>query len=940
MKDIANKTDNVDELPANGFNSIVDELENTVTDSGQTLDASSETTPDPSPTQLSRAITEASQSADFYTDSGAADAYVLTAAGNWRQSTAYRNGQHFRFLPTNANTGASTINVSGLGVKTLENVNGTSLNANQLDTTRVALVYYDSSADKFKLIDPTFGQDAGGAVASYITNFGAEAGTEGWATYADAAAATPVDGTGGSPTVTWSRITDFPLVGTGSFLFTKDAVNRQGEGVSYNFVLPVGYRNQNQSLSLIFEVATGTYTDGDIAVFLYDVDGATLITPEVSSLSDQVNANLIQTKFTLDDANSANYRFIIHQASTTTNGYTIRFDQFIVINSTDPQDQVTGVNLNENPNGALPLNRNTTNDIGSYIDSGAGVAGSVTYTASEIPLYPYRLQAIKLTLASGTNDYTGYRFSVPSAYRNRFLRLRWDQLVSGLSIGDMKLELYRYSDAYVTGEEEVIFQITDNSSGDTEIQPLKEFKTSFAANEYEYYELRWINNGGTSGYISMNEISIDIGDTRVNSIEYYGGAYTPTPSGGGSATYTSNNAEWWRKGEWLKIIGRVRIGTAGSGTSTFSLELPPGLTINSNKLPGALFNFDNQMGEATLIIGGTTGEALTQVLPITSTTFGFLDVGSATVIQGADLAGSTIIGYKLEIPILEWANSDTLTLTGATHQNARVSAYRNTSVQALTGSTYNNIAWNAIETSLTTQGISLNVSTGNFTPETTMFVDIHFSLSLGSSVSWLAALRQSTTVLRTVESSVSENRAKGTISYKLTGGVEYNLALNPSSGVNVNNSQTTSWIDIKRDSDKSDQLTNVPTSDGVASYKQHVAIDYRQPSGGFVALDNNFTTGNLYISRIGNVVTITEDASPAHASNANPASSTGLIPVGFRPISEVEQQYAYESSGASMIVVKTDGTWTHEYYDTAGASTARGNSGGHIGSISYITGDA
>lgn len=398
MKDIASKTDNVDELPANGFNSIVSELENTVTDSGQTLDASAETDPDPSPVQLSRALTEASQSADFYTDGGAADAYVLTAAGNWRQSTSYRNGQHFRFIPDNANTGASTINVSGLGVKTLENVNGTPLNAGQLDPTRVALVYYNSSADRMKLIDPTFGQDSGGAVLSYITNFGAEAGTEGWATYADTAGTTPVDGTGGSPSVTLTRITDFPLVGIGSFLFTKDAVNRQGQGFSNDFVIPKGYRNRPQKLSFIFEVATGTYTDGDLGVFLYDVDNSTLITPTISGLSDFSTANLHKATFDLANPAAVNYRLIVHQVTPTTNGYTIRFDQFVVINNEDESDVIGIKSYIANPDGKYGVENIT-------VTSNVSVARETTASNLSEESKGY---AVAVSASSAATDGTDY----------------------------------------------------------------------------------------------------------------------------------------------------------------------------------------------------------------------------------------------------------------------------------------------------------------------------------------------------------------------------------------------------------------------------------------------------------------------------------------------------------------------------------------------------
>ena len=45
---------------------------------------------------------------------------------------------------------------------------------------------------------------------NYITNGTAEDDTTGWATYADAAGTKPVDGTGGSATITWTRNTTTP----------------------------------------------------------------------------------------------------------------------------------------------------------------------------------------------------------------------------------------------------------------------------------------------------------------------------------------------------------------------------------------------------------------------------------------------------------------------------------------------------------------------------------------------------------------------------------------------------------------------------------------------------------------------------------------------------------------------------------------------------------
>ena len=61
----------------------------------------------------------------FYTDSGIADAYVLTAAGGLMSPTSYFEGMFVRFRPDNSNTGASTANVSSLGLKDIKLSDGT-----------------------------------------------------------------------------------------------------------------------------------------------------------------------------------------------------------------------------------------------------------------------------------------------------------------------------------------------------------------------------------------------------------------------------------------------------------------------------------------------------------------------------------------------------------------------------------------------------------------------------------------------------------------------------------------------------------------------------------------------------------------------------------------------------------------------------------------------
>jgi hypothetical protein len=82
----------------------------------------------------------------YLADSGAADAYVITLAP---AITAYAAGQRFTFLATSACTGASTLNVNGLGTKDIrksENaVVAAALVANDILAAQIVTVVYDGT---------------------------------------------------------------------------------------------------------------------------------------------------------------------------------------------------------------------------------------------------------------------------------------------------------------------------------------------------------------------------------------------------------------------------------------------------------------------------------------------------------------------------------------------------------------------------------------------------------------------------------------------------------------------------------------------------------------------------------------------------------------------------------------------------------------------------
>lgn len=78
---------------------------------------------------------------NFAVDAGAANAYVITVGAGYL--TSYDVGMTVRMRATNANTGASTINVNGLGLKEIRRGDGTVLQAGDIKANQVVELAYD-----------------------------------------------------------------------------------------------------------------------------------------------------------------------------------------------------------------------------------------------------------------------------------------------------------------------------------------------------------------------------------------------------------------------------------------------------------------------------------------------------------------------------------------------------------------------------------------------------------------------------------------------------------------------------------------------------------------------------------------------------------------------------------------------------------------------------
>lgn len=160
--------------------------------------------------------------------------------------------------------------------------------------------------------------------------------TVGWATYADAAGTSPVDGTGGSPNITFAATGTNPIAGFYSYLITKDAANRQGQGVSYDFTIDRALLGKVVQASFDYEPGTnwvassGGIGFSDISMYCYDITNAILVPIQPLDLTSGVGIQGTWMGEFQTNVTSQNYRLIAHIATTNANAWTFKFDNVYV----------------------------------------------------------------------------------------------------------------------------------------------------------------------------------------------------------------------------------------------------------------------------------------------------------------------------------------------------------------------------------------------------------------------------------------------------------------------------------------------------------------------------------------------------------------------------------------------------------------------------------
>lgn len=116
---------------------------------------------------------------NFAVDTGAADAYVVDLP---YVPSGYVDGLEINFRPTNTNTGASTVNVNSLGVKSLKRADGSALSAGDITVGAPVLARYSTATGYFHMngnsaVDATAAAASAAAASGSASSASGSAGT-------------------------------------------------------------------------------------------------------------------------------------------------------------------------------------------------------------------------------------------------------------------------------------------------------------------------------------------------------------------------------------------------------------------------------------------------------------------------------------------------------------------------------------------------------------------------------------------------------------------------------------------------------------------------------------------------------------------------------------------------------------------------------------------
>jgi hypothetical protein len=279
--------------------------------------------------------------------------------------TGFANGSDGKLLYILNKTGTQlTINNNDTGSSAANRILTGTGAAISVENNASLILIYDAATSLWNVVGGT----GGGSSGLPVYNINLAGGT----LYNDSAA-TPVDGTGGTTTgMTYAAVTSGTLRGAVSYKLSKDAANRQGNGVAFDLTIDTVDKSSVQSIQ--FDISSSAnFVSGDAYLYIYDVTNSTML-PAISVLptgtQPQFSRAIVLTTGT-------QYRILLHVASTSALAYDITIDAMTVNSIIRPQvagisDTSTALTFTPNNWGTITNSNYTSWRVGDRLHARLG----------------------------------------------------------------------------------------------------------------------------------------------------------------------------------------------------------------------------------------------------------------------------------------------------------------------------------------------------------------------------------------------------------------------------------------------------------------------------------------------------------------------------------------------------------------------------------------
>ena len=461
------------------------------------------------------------------------------------------------------------------------------------------------------------------------TSADAESSVGNWAAYADAAATTPVDMTGGSPNTTCTRNTSSPINGTGDFKMTiTTGATRQGEGCSLLVNIPTAYRGQPIRILAPY-TTTGTISSGDIVPYAYDVTNGALLAPSATVSGISGSAGTVY--FTIaPQASAAQLRIGWHIArASNTGAVTVNWDDFKV----EPDLNQANVPMSDwvawTPTGSWNTN--------------------VTYTGYWRRVGDQLEADVKISLSGAPNN-TALSITFPNG-----LTLDSSKITSQTTgYGHLLDNGSRVYDACITTNSSTSIAVNYCDGATNALSTTNPFTWASGDAVYAHFSVPisgWSSGGGTSPKLSLSDWTENTSIFTINNF-----------------AHSNAKVATRRVGDTLLVRGQFTGGSASASTASIDIS---GYKIDTAKIGGstsatrAIGTWIVKTGSSNIYSGDRAGIVFFDGSDTDSVFFAYQVSGNDFTKNNASqlVSSGHIFEFEFAIPVAGWTSVSTGTLT-------------------------------------------------------------------------------------------------------------------------------------------------------------------------------------------------------------------------------------------------------------------------------------